>query len=402
MGKCDKSGEKNFAFFDACIYLYNTTLVYKGLGWSRVQRIKLGSISGKRWGLQTLTPEGPGRRQNRWGVGPAETTSSWRGSCQGASQGHRPWFLKGWQKCRWPDLYISETRFFRHFMSLSLRWAVSWWSSLEGWGWPGGARRGTAGTALSGSRLLTWVCGVSERCVEPWTYERVQSASHSVGSNSATPWTVALQAPLPMEFSRQEYWSGLPCPPPGEIPDPGIKPRSPALQADSLPSQTPGMICNKNSADVDSTVRWWMWLLGCAALSNRSPLTSTPGSAQPRLWNQPHWELGINISSSARCLPWGSAASLLNSTISSMTPVHLRPLLTSDPSSFLFPILPLFLLPWIMDPAALSLSFQGAELCPWAFISKAHPNTSCWTCCLLRLLQTLHICLPWDSHDRWG
>ena len=91
--------------------------------------------------------------------------------------------------------------------------------------------------------------------MEPCTYERVQSASHSVGSNSATPWTVALQAPLPMEFSRQEYWSGLPCPPPGEIPDPGIKPRSPALQADSLPSQTPGMICNKNSADVDSTVR---------------------------------------------------------------------------------------------------------------------------------------------------
>ena len=55
-----------------------------------------------------------------------------------------------------------------------------------------------------------------------------------------TPWTVAHQAPLSMEFSRQEYWSGLPVPSPGDLPDPGIKPRSPALQADSLPSEPQG------------------------------------------------------------------------------------------------------------------------------------------------------------------
>ena len=55
-----------------------------------------------------------------------------------------------------------------------------------------------------------------------------------------TPWTVAHQAPLSMEFSRQEYWSGLPVPSPGDVPDPGIKPRSPALQADSLPSEPQG------------------------------------------------------------------------------------------------------------------------------------------------------------------
>ena len=51
------------------------------------------------------------------------------------------------------------------------------------------------------------------------------------------PWTVARQAPLSMGFSRQESWSGLPCPPPGDFPDPQIKPESPvspALQADSL------------------------------------------------------------------------------------------------------------------------------------------------------------------------
>ena len=54
------------------------------------------------------------------------------------------------------------------------------------------------------------------------------------------PWTVAHQAPLGMEWSRQGYWSGLPFPSPGDLPNPGIEPRSPALQADSLPSELPG------------------------------------------------------------------------------------------------------------------------------------------------------------------
>ena len=52
-----------------------------------------------------------------------------------------------------------------------------------------------------------------------------------------TPWIVAHQAPLSMGFPRQEYWSGLPFPSPGDFPDLGIKPRSPALQADSLPTE---------------------------------------------------------------------------------------------------------------------------------------------------------------------
>ena len=55
-----------------------------------------------------------------------------------------------------------------------------------------------------------------------------------------TPWTVAHQAPQSMEFSRQEYWSGLPFPFPGDLPNPGIEPRSPALQADALPLEPPG------------------------------------------------------------------------------------------------------------------------------------------------------------------
>ena len=94
-----------------------------------------------------------------------------------------------------------------------------------------------------------------------------------VVSNSATPWTVACQASLSMGFSRQEHWSGLPCPPPGgssqprgqtqvsgiagrfftiwitreaheywngDLPNPGIEPGSPALQEDSLPAELPG------------------------------------------------------------------------------------------------------------------------------------------------------------------
>ena len=56
----------------------------------------------------------------------------------------------------------------------------------------------------------------------------------------ATPWTVAHQAPPSMGFSRQEYWSGLPFPSPGDLPDPGIEPRSPTLQADALTSEPPG------------------------------------------------------------------------------------------------------------------------------------------------------------------
>ena len=66
----------------------------------------------------------------------------------------------------------------------------------------------------------------------------------------ATPWTVAYQAPPSMELSRQEYWSGLPFPSPGDLPDPGIKPGSPALQADALLSEPPGKNLPANAADI--------------------------------------------------------------------------------------------------------------------------------------------------------
>ena len=62
----------------------------------------------------------------------------------------------------------------------------------------------------------------------------------------ATPWTVACKAPLSMEFSRQEHWSGLPCPSPADLPHPGIEPGSPESsewQADSLPLSHQGSPC---------------------------------------------------------------------------------------------------------------------------------------------------------------
>ena len=56
----------------------------------------------------------------------------------------------------------------------------------------------------------------------------------------ATPWTAAHQAPPSMGFSRHEYWSGLPLPSPGDLPDPGNEPGFPALEADALTSEPPG------------------------------------------------------------------------------------------------------------------------------------------------------------------
>ena len=82
-----------------------------------------------------------------------------------------------------------------------------------------------------------------QRCFT-WSHDNFLSKQAKVKSLShvrlfATPWTVARQAPLSMGFSRQEYWSGLPFPSPGDLPNPGIEPGSPALQADALSSEPP-------------------------------------------------------------------------------------------------------------------------------------------------------------------
>ena len=75
---------------------------------------------------------------------------------------------------------------------------------------------------------------------KPTTQWMRGSTSSVVSDSFAIPWTVSLQAPLSVKFSRQEYWSGLPFPPPGDLPDPRIKPEFPALHADSLPHESSG------------------------------------------------------------------------------------------------------------------------------------------------------------------
>ena len=135
----------------------------------------------------------------------------------------------------------------------------------------------------------------------------------------ATPWTVAHQAPLSMGFSRQEYWSGLPCPPPEDLPDPGIEPRSPALQADSLPSEPPvvirdgwgfplhlgsGCVVHQNSmlsSNHTRTKSWpwplltsfgvprclWQILRGSPPTSAFSPASNVPGSTGSWVFTTP-------------------------------------------------------------------------------------------------------------------
>ena len=84
--------------------------------------------------------------------------------------------------------------------------------------------------------------------------------SRSVMSDSVTPWTVACQAPLSMEFSRQEHWSGWPFPPPRDLPGPGTQPGSPAQQADSFqsvpPGKPPGKLHDLNLQFNKSHLKW--------------------------------------------------------------------------------------------------------------------------------------------------
>ena len=88
-----------------------------------------------------------------------------------------------------------------------------------------------------------------------------------------TPRTGACQAPLSMEFSKQEYWSGLPFPSPGDLPDLAMEPRSPALQADSLPFELPGIYI------LGSPIRCWPPReRGCPLLHWLWGLYSDPGT----------------------------------------------------------------------------------------------------------------------------
>ena len=86
----------------------------------------------------------------------------------------------------------------------------------------------------------TETSALKERIQQKENFKQVLVKSLSSVQLFATPWTGACQASQSMGFSREEHWSGLPFPSPGDFPGPGIEPRSPALQADALPSEPPG------------------------------------------------------------------------------------------------------------------------------------------------------------------
>ena len=116
---------------------------------------------------------------------------------------------------------------------------------------PGWCHRGSRSQSLGSKRLEAMGSGVRQLTSSIWYrggFLHLQDNSGNVGMLSpfscvwvfVTPWMVVHQAPLSMEFSRQEYWSGLPFPPPLELPNPETEPRSPALLADSSPSESLG------------------------------------------------------------------------------------------------------------------------------------------------------------------
>ena len=114
-----------------------------------------------------------------------------------------------------------------HFYSKTVSLAII--SSLNR-SWISGTLRTCSFISLVKTHTLLLMRGRKERKVK--LLSRVQLF--------VTPGTVAHQAPPSMGFSRQEYWSGLPFPSPGDLPDPGIEPWSPTLQADASPSEPPG------------------------------------------------------------------------------------------------------------------------------------------------------------------
>ena len=99
------------------------------------------------------------------------------------------------------------------------------------------------------------------RKVNMLIWEDVRTIIYSCQDIFVTPWTVAHQAPLSMGFSRQEYWSGLPFPSPGDLPNPGIEPSSLALQADALTSEPPGKPKIYKQHECPSAEEWMrkMW-----------------------------------------------------------------------------------------------------------------------------------------------
>ena len=179
-------------------------------------------------------------------------------------------------------------------------------------------------------------CGVGEDSCESLNCMKIKpfnckgkvkrwKLSHSVMSDWATLWTVAHQAPPSIGFSRQEYWSGLPYPSPGDLPDPGIKPRSPALEADALTSEPPGkpnckgnqswIFIGRTDAEAQGPILWHL-IQSTDSLEKTLILGKTEGRRR-RGWQRMRWldgdghgfgqalGVGDGQGSLACCSPWG-------------------------------------------------------------------------------------------------
>ena len=142
----------------------------------------------------------------------------------------------------------------------------------------------------------------------------------------ATRWTVAHQAPLSMGFSRQEYWRGYPFPSPGHLPDPGIEPASPVLQASSLPSEPPGKLflggCSLGSVMSDSLRPPWtvahqahaMVLLLLLSRFSRVRLCN-PIDGSPPGWDSPGKNTGVGCHFLLQCMKVKSESEVAQSCL---------------------------------------------------------------------------------------
>ena len=133
-----------------------------------------------------------------------------------ASEARQPACAFGWLTLSW---FGGQERWTAPVVRPHLEFCVHFW--LE-------PRQASGWQIKSHTQSAHWLAGGRRK---------VKVKSLSLVRLFVTPWTVTYQAPWSMGFSRQEYWSGLPFPSPGDLPNPGIEPGSPALQTDALPSE---------------------------------------------------------------------------------------------------------------------------------------------------------------------
>ena len=133
------------------------------------------------------------------------------------------------------------------------------------------------------SQALFQVLALLHKPLNPHTNLCTHAQSLSRVRLLAAPWTVAHQAPLSLGFSRQKYWSGLPFPSPGDLPDPGIEPGSPALQAGSLPSEPPKKPMFQGRRHFPKTLLTRLRTADPASLCLKGPFRCVRGNKQGRL-----------------------------------------------------------------------------------------------------------------------